>query len=230
MKLSIIIPVYNEARTVGEMIRRVKNADLPGIEKEIIAVDDGSTDGTREILEKTRGIKNIFHKENTGKGGAVRTGFSEASGDFLIIQDADLEYDPRDYQALLQPLVEGCADVVFGSRFLTGKPHRVLYFHHYLANVFLTFLSNLFTNLNLTDMETGYKVFSKEVYKKLAPQLQSKRFGIEPELTARAAKLGVRIYEVGISYYGRGYRAGKKINWKDGLAAIWHIVKFNVFS
>jgi len=228
MKLSIIVPVYNEARTISELIRRVKKVDLGFIEKEIIIIDDGSTDGTREILKTITGVRCIFHKRNIGKGGAVRTGFNNATGDILIIQDADLEYDPNDYLLLLQPILDGHADVVFGSRLLTTKPHRVFNFHHYLANKFLTFLSNLLTNLNLSDMETCYKVFSRAVYQKIGPLLKSNRFGIEPELTARVAKLKVRVCEVGISYYGRSYEEGKKIKWHDGLIAIWHIFRFNL--
>ena len=230
MKLSIIIPAYNEEKTIAEILKRVQAADIGSVEKEIIVVDDGSTDKTREILKQTVGIRAIFHENNTGKGGAVKTGFLEATGDVMLIQDADLEYDPNDYAALLEPILKGRADVVYGSRFITQKPHRVLYFYHYVGNIFLTFLSNIFTNLNLTDMETGYKVFTGKVAKAIAPKLRSQRFGIEPELTARIARLGVRIYEVGISYYGRGYHEGKKINWRDGIAAIWHIIRFNIFS
>lgn len=224
------MPAYNEKSTIEEIIRRVKAVDLGHIEKEIIVIDDGSKDGTREIIKNISGIKYIFHEKNLGKGGAVKSGFQNASGDILIIQDADLEYDPEDYKSLLKPILSGYADVVYGSRFITDKPRRILFFYHYMANIFLTFFSNMFTNLNLTDMETCYKMFTSDVYKKLEPLLVSRRFGIEPELTARIAKLKARIYEVGISYYGRGYEEGKKINWKDGLAAIWHIIRFNLFS
>ena len=230
MKFSIIIPAYNEEKTIEEIIRRAKAADIGKIEKEFIVVDDGSTDKTREIIKAIPGIKYVFHEQNLGKGGAVKTGFQEATGDIAIIQDADLECDPEDYASLIKPISSDCADVVYGSRFITGKPRRVFSFHRYLANIFLTSLSNFFTNLSLTDMETCYKVFTKDVYKKLEPLLKSRRFGIEPELTARVAKLKARVYEVGISYYGRDYDGGKKINWKDGLAAILHIIKFNLFS
>ena len=229
-KISILIPAYNEVQTLPEIIRRVRAAPVGNIEKEIIVIDDGSDDGTREFLSRETGIITIFHELNQGKGGAIRTGFAHATGDILIIQDADLEYDPRDYGALIEPIREGSADVVFGSRFITGKPHRVLYYHHYLANRFITSFSNICTNLNLTDIETGYKVFTKRVARELAPRLISNRFGIEPELTARVARLKARIYEVGVSYYGRGYAEGKKIRWRDGIAALWHIIRFNFFS
>ena len=229
MKLSIIIPVYNERKTIEEIIRRIQAAPLDGVEKEIVVVDDGSTDGTRDIVRHIHGIRFIFHKNNTGKGGAVKTGFQNAAGDIVVIQDADLEYDPADYARLLSPILSGRADVVYGSRFVGGEPHRVLYVFHYMANRFLTMFSNLFTGLNLTDMETCYKVFRREVVDSLKDKLVSGRFGIEPELTARVAKGRWRIFEVGISYYGRTYEEGKKINWKDGLAAIWHVIRFNVF-
>lgn len=227
--LSVIIPVYNEAATIRDVIERVKAAALPGISTEIIVVDDGSYDGTGTLLEGIDGIRLLRHPKNLGKGRAVRTGLSSATGDVAVIQDADMEYDPRDYPRLLEPILSGQADVVYGSRFLTIHPHRVLFFHHYLANRFLTFFSNLFTNLNLTDMETGYKMFTRKVYQSILPKLVSSRFGIEPELTARVARSGARVYEVGISYYGRDYRAGKKINWRDGIAAFWHIIRFNLF-
>ena len=227
--LSVIIPAYNEKNTIAEIIRRVKVVDIGNVKKEIIIVDDGSKDGTREILKTIPDIRYIFHEKNQGKGGALKTGFQAATGDIIIIQDADLEYDPNDYPSLINPILEGYADVVFGSRFLTGKLHRVLLFHHHVANAFLTFLTNTVTNINYTDMEVGYKVFTKEVAKKLTPTLESKRFGIEPELAIKVAKLKVRVYEVGITYYGRSYEEGKKINWKDGLAAIWHIIKFRFF-
>ena len=229
-KLSIIIPVYNEASTISEVIKRVKNADSLGLDKEIIVVDDASTDSTKEKLESETGIIVEKHWRNKGKGAALRSGFAKASGDIVLIQDADFEYNPNEYPILLKPILEGRADVVFGSRFITGQPHRVLFFYHYLGNLFITFLSNLFTNLNLSDIETGYKAFKKEVIDSILPKLQCNGFGIEVELTARVAKGKWRIYEVGISYSGRTYEEGKKINWKDGLAAIWHIIRFNIFT
>lgn len=228
-KLSIIIPAYNEKKTIEAIIRQVKAVDLRGLEKEIIVVDDGSKDGTREILKNISGIKYIFHERNLGKGGAVKTGFKNATGDIVIIQDADLEYDPKDYAKLLKPILNGKADVVYGSRLLTSEPKRVLYIWHFVGNFFLTGLSNLLTGLTFSDIETGYKAFRKEVVDSFKHQLESEKFGIEPELTAKVAKGKWRIYEVGISYYGRTYAEGKKINWKDGLAAIWHIIKFNLF-
>ncbi|TSC96875.1 MAG: family 2 glycosyl transferase [Parcubacteria group bacterium Athens0714_26] len=229
-KISIIIPSYNEKNTIEEIIRQVKSVNLGGIEKEIIVVDDGSKDGTRDILKTIPDIKYIFHEKNQGKGGAIKTGFCSATGDIVMIQDADLEYDPSEYPRLIAPIVSGRADVVYGSRFVGGDPHRVLYVYHYMANRFLTALSNLLNGLTLTDMETCYKVFKKEVIDSFKDKLVSKRFGIEPELTARVGKGNWRVYEIGISYYGRTYEEGKKINWKDGLAAIWHIIKFNLFS
>lgn len=235
MKLSVIIPAYNEKRTIKELISRVHAVVLPGVEKEILVVDDGSTDGTRDLLKNIKGIRFIFHKENQGKGGAIKTGFQNATGDIFLIQDADLEYDPSDYGKLLAPILSGHADVVYGSRFIGGDPHRVLYVWHYLANKFLTALSNIFTGLNLSDMETCYKAFRRETVDSFKDKLASKKFGIEPELTAYVAKgrrhsgSRWRVYEVGISYYGRTYEEGKKINWKDGLAAVWHIVRFNLF-
>lgn len=230
MKLSVVIPVYNEKNTINEILKRVQNASVDDLEKEIIIIDDFSTDGTREILRSFAGSHTvIFHDKNYGKGAALRSGFSKVTGDIVIIQDADLEYDPVDYPILIKPILDGRADVVYGSRLMTNQAHRVLFFWHYLANNFLTFISNLLTNLTLTDMETCYKVFTKEVLDKILPQLKSNRFGIEPELTARFAKNKFRIYEVGISYSGRTYKEGKKINWKDGLAAFWHIIKYNLF-
>ncbi len=229
-KLSIIIPAYNEKNTIEEIIRRVKLVDLGEMEKEIIVVDDGSRDGTREIIKNISGIRYIFHEKNSGKGGAVKTGFKNASGDILIIQDADLEYDPEDYKKMLGPILGGQADVVYGSRFLTSEPKRVMFIWHFLGNIFLTFLSDILTGLTLTDMEVCYKAFRKEVVDSFKDKIASKRFGIEPELTARAARGKWRIYEVGISYYGRSYKEGKKIGWKDGIAAIWHTIRFNLFD
>jgi len=224
----VVIPAYNEAKTIAEIIERVQKAEV-GLEKEIIVVDDGSTDGTREILKSltANNLKIIFHEKNQGKGAALRTGFSQATGDIILIQDADLEYDPQDYPRLLEPILRGVADVVYGSRFL-GGPHRVLLFWHYVGNKFLTTLCNLCANLNLTDMETCYKVFRREVLAKI--KLKSKRFGFEPEITIKVGKLGCRVYEVPISYYGRDYREGKKITWKDSLAAIFHILRFRFFD
>lgn len=230
MKLSIVIPVYNEERTIAEIIRRVKAVSLANIEKEIIIVDDGSTDKTREILNNTAGTTAVFHKKNLGKGSAVKTGFLRASGDIVLIQDADLEYFPEDYPELLLPILNGTADVVYGTRFVGGKPHRTFHFHHYLANRLLTFFSNVCTNLNLTDVEVGYKVFTRDVIRAVTPRLTSKRFGIEIELTARIARGHYRIYEVGISYAGRSYAEGKKIGWRDAVAALWHIARFNFWD
>ncbi len=230
MKLSIVIPVFNEGPTIEEMLRRVENAGPENMEKEVIVVDDGSTDDTQSILEKYKAkYKIIRHRLNQGKGAAISTGFGEASGDFVIIQDADLEYDPGDYPKMLGPLIENKADVVYGSRFIGSEAHRILYFWHYAGNKFLTTLSNLFTNLNMTDMETGYKAFNRKAISTILPKIRSKRFGIEPELTALVAKNNLRIYEVGIAYSGRTYLEGKKVGWKDGLAAIWQIIKFNLF-
>jgi glycosyltransferase involved in cell wall biosynthesis len=224
--LSVVVPVFNEVHTVDEVIRRVRGC---GIRCELILVDDGSTDGTREVLAKYREQKDIqvlLHDTNQGKGAALKTGFLRARGDVVVIQDADLEYDPADYSRLLQPIVENQADVVFGSRFI-GDSHRVLYFWHSAGNQFLTLLSNLFTNLNLSDIETCYKMFRREIIQEIAPSLQEKRFGIEPELTAKVARIpGVRIYERPISYSGRTYAQGKKIGWRDGLRALWCILKY----
>ncbi|MGB7296099.1 MAG: glycosyltransferase family 2 protein, partial [Candidatus Aminicenantales bacterium] len=216
MKLSVIVPVFNERQTIEEIIRRVRAVD-PGMEKEIIVVDDGSTDGTRETLQSLNlaGTRIVVHEKNRGKGAALRTGFDLAEGDIILVQDADLEYDPREYPHLLAPILDGRADVVYGSRFL-GGPHRVFYFWHYVGNRFLTTFSNMLSNLNLTDMETCYKVFRRDVLKKI--KLKSPRFGFEPEITVNLAKLRCRIYEVPISYSGRDYAEGKKIGWKDGLA------------
>ena len=226
MKLSVVIPVYNEKTTLKEIIEKVKAVE--GLDVEIILVDDASTDGSGEILKNLKGINLLTQPINSGKGSAIRKGFQAADGDFIIMQDADLEYDPEEYPKLLKPLVDGKADVIYGSRFIGSEPHRVLYFWHYVGNKILTTLSNMLTNLNLTDMETGYKVFTKEAIKKILPHLTAARFGIEPELTAQVAKKKLRVMEVGISYQGRTYEEGKKINWKDGIAAIWHIIKYNV--
>lgn len=230
--LSIIIPVYNELTTVEEILARVQTAELPaGLEREIVIVDDGSSDGTGELLDElcpTLGptVKLLRHQENRGKGAALRTGFGEASGDILLIQDADLEYHPRDYPALLAPILDGEADVVYGSRF-HGGAQRVLLFWHYLGNRALTFLSNMLSDLNLSDMETCYKVLRSEALEGI--ELHSNRFGIEPELTAKLAKRNLRIYEVPVSYYGRTYADGKKIGWRDGVAAVWAILRYNLF-
>lgn len=230
-KLSIVIPVFNEAKTLPLLLEKIEAVFLDDIEKEILIIDDASTDGTREILENLKDKYRIFIQEkNQGKGAAVRKGLELASGDFLLIQDADLEYDPNDYQVLLEPVLRHGADVVYGSRFLGKGPHRVLFFWHSLGNRILTLFSNMLTNINLTDMETCYKLFKKEVIADIIPKLKSTRFGFEPEITARIAKKEIVIYEVGISYYGRTYKDGKKINWKDGLAAFWHIIRFNLFS
>lgn len=226
MKVSIIIPVYNEAGTILEVVKRVQETPY---DKEIIVVDDCSTDGTFEVLKKIEGdgIIVLSHKFNQGKGASIRTAITRITGDFVIIQDADLEYNPSEYPRLLTPLLEGKADVVYGSRFL-GGPHRVLFFWHALGNRIITILSNILTDLNLSDMETGYKVFRSEILKKV--EIKSNRFGFEPEITAKIAKMGCRIYEVPISYWGRDYSEGKKISWKDGLAALYWIVKYNLFK
>ena len=226
MKISVVVPVYNEKNTIREIVRRIQQVSF---EKEIIIVDDYSTDGTREILKGMAGnnLKILFHDKNQGKGAALRTGFQEVTGDIVIIQDADLEYNPQEYSILIQPILDGKADAVYGSRFL-ACPHRVLLFWHYVGNKFLTTLSNLFTNLNLTDMETCYKAFRSSLLKNI--EIESKRFGFEPEITAKLAKLKCRIYEVPISYSGRDYSEGKKINWKDGIAAFFWIIRYNIFG
>ncbi|MCM8776077.1 MAG: glycosyltransferase family 2 protein [Candidatus Omnitrophica bacterium] len=227
MKVSIVIPVYNEVKTVAEIIRRVRTVPY---DKEIIVVDDGSTDGTAEALAKlSQGadLKFFRHPQNRGKGAALRTGFGAVTGDIVIIQDADLEYDPRDYPALLEPILDDRADVVYGSRFL-GGPHRVLFFWHYVGNLFLTLLSNAFSNINLSDMETCYKVFRAQILKTMS--LKCDRFGFEPEFTVKVAKKKYRIYEVPISYSGRDYSEGKKITWKDGVAALFTILWFRFFD
>lgn len=227
MKLSVVMPVYNERATIEELIKRV--LDTPG-DMELIVVDDASTDGTRDVLQRIfdSRVRVLYHDRNRGKGASLQTGFSHASGDVIIIQDADLEYDPREYPKLLAPILDGRADVVYGSRFKGGEAHRVLFFWHSVGNRFLTLLSNMFTNLNLSDMETGYKVLKKDILARI--KLQEKRFGFEPEITAKIAKLKCRVYEVGISYSGRTYKEGKKINWKDGVSAIRCIIKYGLFS
>jgi glycosyltransferase involved in cell wall biosynthesis len=228
--VSILIPVFNEAKTVEEILRRVRAADTSGLAKEIILVDDASTDGTADVLKRLTGATDVHihrHPFNRGKGAAIRTALEHATGDILLIQDADLEYDPGDYPNLLRPILDGRADVVYGSRF-SGGTHRVLLFWHYMANKFLTLLSNMVCNLNLTDMETCYKVFRRQCVADM--KLTSDRFGIEPELTAKLARRRYRFYETGINYSGRDYSEGKKINWKDGVAALWFIFRYRFFD
>lgn len=229
MKLSVVIPCYNEAKTIGQLIAAVRDADLG--DYEIIVVDDGSSDGTRELLQGPLAEtveRVILHPQNQGKGAAVRSGFEAASGDVLIIQDADLEYDPRDIHVLLRPVLEGKADVVFGSRFMGSGPHRVVYFWHMVGNRFLTLLSNMLTDINLTDMETCYKLIRRSVWEQIS--IEEDRFGVEPELTAKIARTGCRIFEVGISYNGRTYAEGKKIGWRDGIRALYAILKYNLWK
>lgn len=225
--VSIVIPVYNERNTLEDIVRRVEAASVLGLEREIILVDDGSTDGTQDLLDTIKDrYRVVFHEKNRGKGAALRSGFEHATGDLVLVQDADLEYDPAEYPKLLQPFVDNVADVVYGSRFIGGACHRVLFFWHSVANRLLTLLSNMFTNLNLTDMEVCYKVFRREVIQGI--NLEEDRFGFEPEVTAKIAKMsGLRIYEVGISYHGRTYEEGKKIGFRDALWAIWCILKYH---
>ena len=226
--LSVIIPCFNEVNTIGEVIKKIKKSKIK--DKEIIIIDDYSNDGTREYLKSLNDqqISIIYHQVNMGKGAALSTGIKVAKGKIIIIQDADLEYDPDEYQNVINPIIENKADVVYGSRFKGGQPHRVVYFWHRVGNGFLTLLSNIFTDLNLSDMETCYKAFKSEVIKNI--KIEENRFGFEPEITAKISRKNFRIFEVGISYYGRTYKEGKKIGWKDGFQAIWCILKYNLFS
>ena len=228
MKVSIIIPCFNEKNTVEALLANVNQDNF--FDKEIIIIDDFSTDGTREILKKIndRYTKLILNESNSGKGYCIQRGIKEANGDIILIQDADLEYSPTDYKKLIDPITNGDADVVFGSRFVGSQQTRVLYFWHTVGNKFLTILSNMFTNLNLTDMECCYKVFKKDVIHKI--ELKENRFGFEPEVTAKLSKMNIKIYEVGVKYFGRKYSEGKKIGWKDGFAAIYHIIRYNLFN
>ncbi len=235
--VSIVIPVYNEEKLIVHSIEKVLASDTLGLVKEIVIVDDGSKDKTVENLKKfldrakKDNVKTLFKKKNEGKGAALKDAFAMTTGDVVIVQDADLEYDPSDYPYLLSPFLNKDADVVYGSRFISDRPHRVLYYWHSVLNKFLTFLSNMFTNLNLTDMETGFKVFKGSLIRDIAPRLVTKRFGFEPEITARISKIrGIKIFEVGVSYAGRTYQEGKKIGWVDGVKALWEIVYFNLFA
>jgi len=229
MKLSVVVPCYNELGTIRQVVEAVRRSPIQNLE--IIIVDDCSTDGTRELLQshiEPLVDQVLYHPKNRGKGAALRTGFAAATGDIVIVQDADLEYDPQEFPILIEPILKGKADVVFGSRFMSDRPHRVVYFWHMVGNKFLTLLSNMMTNINLSDMETCYKAFRREVIQSI--RIQENRFGFEPEITAKVAKAGCRIYEVGISYYGRTYKEGKKIGWKDGFRAIYCILKYNLFG
>ena len=227
--VTIVIPVYNEVDTIERLVDSVLASPVPA--KEVVVVDDASTDGTREVIRdkvEPRVARVLYHEMNQGKGAALRTGFAAATGDIVLVQDADLEYDPRDYEKLLAPIFEDKADVVFGSRFSGGESHRVIYFWHSLGNRMLTLLSNMLTDLNLTDMEVCYKAFRREILQKIT--IEEDRFGFEPEITAKVARLGCRIYEVGVSYAGRTYAEGKKIGWRDGIRAVWCILKYNIFK
>lgn len=228
-KLSVVVPVFNEKNTILEILKRIDEVGLP-LDKEVIIIDDFSTDGTREILENLplEKYKVLYQKKNLGKGAAICLGFNQAGGDIILIQDADLEYNPAEYIKLIGPILDGRADVVYGSRFIGSEARRVLYFWHSLGNKFLTTLANMFSGLNLSDMETGYKVFSREALAKIKSRLVSNRFGIEPEITILVGKNKLRVFEVGITYNGRTYDEGKKIDWRDGLAAIWHIIRFGI--